>query len=504
MSTQAASYEPVVALGHGGMATVQVALRREGSFHRLYAVKRPHTPLLSDPAVRAMFAQEARLAGQIRSPHVVPVLDAGVDDQGPYLVMEYVEGLPASTLLAHAAEKRQELPLRVCLTVALHAARGLEAAHALTSGSGERLPLVHRDISPQNILVGFDGLARVTDFGVAKALDEPGLTTTGLVKGNPGYVSPEALRFEELDARSDLFSLGVVLFELLSGQRLYPARSGVPAAKRILEEPPPDIVELRSDVPPEVVALLFRLLAKDREHRPPGAGEVARVLEEAIVEEALSDEPDLGTYMAQEFQSERQEMSDLVAAAVHRVLAAPPPRAPRPRWRLPAVVIALGAVLAVAAFGWQRASRAKSMALHGLKGEYYAGANFEELRHTRHDLGIAFDWFENAPHESIPADGFSVRWTGYLVPPRTEEKLICIVNDDGARLWIDGKLLVSDWAIHPQDKHCLTLSLRAGHKHPIKIEYFDEEDYAVMKLLWEDPARPGQLVPIPSQHLYRP
>jgi serine/threonine-protein kinase len=139
-------------------------------------------------------------------------------------------------------------------------------------------------VSPQNILLGFDGVARLTDFGIAKAFGRTTKTTTGLLKGKAGYMSPEQLRFENPDRRSDLFSLGVCLYELLSGDRLYREEDVQTAARRILNEPPPDIDDVRDDVPASLVELLFELLAKDPSHRPHLAREVARRLEDVLTE----------------------------------------------------------------------------------------------------------------------------------------------------------------------------------------------------------------------------
>ena len=150
------------------------------------------------------------------------------------------------------------------MAVLAQAARGLHAAHELVSAEGTPLGVVHRDISPKNLLIGFDGLVRVADFGIAKARDNVEQTRVGVLKGNVGYMAPEYLRFQELDGRSDLFALGVVLHETLTRERLYDGDDSAAIARRILDEPAPDIFEER-DVPPELAALLFELMAKDRD-----------------------------------------------------------------------------------------------------------------------------------------------------------------------------------------------------------------------------------------------
>lgn len=298
------AYTPLCPLATGGMAAVDVVARREGSFSRLYAMKRLLPHLRTDEQVRAMFLDEARYAGLIRHANVVSVLDVGEDDDGPYLVMDYIDGVALSDLL----QLGEPVPMQIGLRIAQQTADGLHVAHELCDPGGARLGLVHRDVSPQNILVGFDGVVRVADFGIAKALGQSSRTATGVLKGKLGYLSPEQLRFEEPDRRSDLFSLGVVLHELLSGQRLYPSTRGMEAARRILREPPPDITDERPDTPAPVVELLFELLAKDPEHRPSSAQEVSRRIN-AVLGDLVADEGllEIADEMEQRFGERRAE-----------------------------------------------------------------------------------------------------------------------------------------------------------------------------------------------------
>lgn len=157
-------------LAKGGMGRVELALRREGEFRRVYAVKRLHPHLVEDADLRAMFIDEARVAGRIRHANVVSVLDVGEDREGPYLVMDYVEGLALSAIMAHHAASGELLPVQICVRIGAEIARGLQAAHELTDDRGNLLDVVHRDVSPSNVLVGFDGGVRLADFGIARAL----------------------------------------------------------------------------------------------------------------------------------------------------------------------------------------------------------------------------------------------------------------------------------------------------------------------------------------------
>ncbi len=302
------------------MGRVDLAVRLEGSFERLFAVKRLKAALADDTGVREMFLDEARIAGLVRHPNVVSVLDVGHDAEGPYLVMEWVEGVSVAQLLAQRSA--HPLPVDVCLRVAAQVADGLHAAHEQGDAEGRPLHLVHRDVSPQNILIGFDGVARVTDFGIAKALGRTTQTSTGILKGKLGYISPEQLRFEPADRRADLFGLGVVLFELLTGKRLYRGEDELDGPRRILSEPPPDLGDFRVDVEPELVELMFELLAKSREGRPETAKAVAQRLEAMLAALTSAGETtDTAELLARHFSGAREQQRQRTREAVERVRA---------------------------------------------------------------------------------------------------------------------------------------------------------------------------------------
>ncbi|MCB9587121.1 MAG: protein kinase [Polyangiaceae bacterium] len=358
-------YQVVCSLAEGGMGKVELALRSIDAFERLFALKRLRGEYMADPSVLAMLFDEARIAGLIRHPNVVSVLDVGEDEAGPFLLMEFVDGASVSQLIKRGGPGG--LPLEVALRVAIQAAEGLHAAHELKDAGGKPLELVHRDVSPQNILVGFDGVARVTDFGIAKALGRDTRTSTGILKGKLGYLSPEQLRFEDLDRRADLFALGVTLFEMLSGARLYSGPEVNEVARRILTEPPPDIQSFRDDVPPEVEELLFELLAKQRELRPASAKDVARRLEDALRFSVPEGGLEVGDYVESLFASDRAKLqqtlqrfrssagalqvaspsSDPTPAVMPATSSGPKPTPPkRARW------LAAGLVLVLTLFGF--------------------------------------------------------------------------------------------------------------------------------------------------------
>jgi serine/threonine-protein kinase len=300
------------------MGQVELAYRRQGQFQRLFAVKRMHPHLVDDADARQMFLEEARIAGLLTHPNVIGVNDMGEDDRGPFLVMDYVDGLSLSAIIRLAREKEQLPPIQVVARIGREVATGLQAAHSLRDHDGQPLELVHRDVSPSNVLMAWDGGVRITDFGVAKALGRSLKTSTGVLKGKVSYMSPEQLKFRKLDHRSDIFSLGVVLYELLTTERLYANDEDNGGIQRILEEPPPDVGEVRAGVPPALVALMFSLLAKEPEDRPADAATVARQLE-SVLAQVLTDEPpiDLGAWLTDLAGSLRDERR----AVIERTLA---------------------------------------------------------------------------------------------------------------------------------------------------------------------------------------
>jgi serine/threonine-protein kinase len=339
-------------LARGGMGTVEIVLRKDGGFRRLLAIKRLLPAYRDDPTFRDMFLDEARVAGLLRHPNVVSVIDVGDDADGPFLVMEYVEGASLASLIRDARRRSILLPVQVCVRIAADIARGLHAAHELRAVDGTPLELVHRDVTPQNVLLSYDGEVRVADFGIAKALGRSSRTSTGILKGKLGYISPEQLRFREPDRRSDLFSLGVVLFEMLASQRLY-ASDGLEGARRILDEPPPDIVEHRDDVPDAVVELLFDLLAKVPDDRPATAEEVATRLDVVLVEMRTEEEAiRLGDFLATHLADEQLRARAALAHAMREAERASVPAPPTPAsWPWRATAFALGGALLAAGIG---------------------------------------------------------------------------------------------------------------------------------------------------------
>jgi serine/threonine-protein kinase len=322
-SSSIRSYTRISQLAKGGMGTVDLVVLQDHGFQRLFVAKRLHDSMRDDETFRAMFLDEARVAGLIRHANVVSVLDAGEDDAGPYLFMDYVEGVTLGAFIQRHIEADEPIPLQLCVEICSQIAEGLHAAHELVGPDGRRLELVHRDVSPQNVLVGYDGVCRVTDFGIAKALGQSQKTATGVLKGKLGYMSPEQLRFEKLDRRSDLFALGVLLYELVTQRRLYKNRDDEEGPFRILNEPPPDLGVERDGIPPALTELAFELLSKRREARPETAREVARRLDEIRAELNANEGPvELRDSLERHFAESRTAEQTRVRTAIGQALAA--------------------------------------------------------------------------------------------------------------------------------------------------------------------------------------
>jgi serine/threonine-protein kinase len=270
------------AIASGGMAVVHLGrFVGGGGFSRTVAIKRLHPHLATDPELVTMLLDEARLVERVRDPHVVPVFDVVVEKREVCLVLEYVHGESLSRLLTQARQSGEKVPPPIALAVVCGALRGLAAAHGATAEDGTALALVHRDVSPQNILVGVDGVARVIDFGVAKATARLQQTHDGQVKGKFGYMAPEQLTLGAIDARTDLFAVGVVLWELLVGERLFDDTDLASVMKRVelAGVDPPSMHAI--GIGPAVDAVVARALSPKREGRFPSAIAMAQALEES-------------------------------------------------------------------------------------------------------------------------------------------------------------------------------------------------------------------------------
>ncbi|MFL5907445.1 MAG: protein kinase domain-containing protein, partial [Solirubrobacterales bacterium] len=259
-------------LGSGGMSTVYLAL--DEVLDRPVAIKLLHREISEEADQLERFRREARAAARLSHPNLVGVIDAGEDDGRPYIVFEYIEG----RTLKRRIQDEDGLPIDEAVAYAIEIGRGLIAAHARK--------LVHRDVKPQNVLIDPDGRAKVTDFGIARSLESTGLTATGRVLGTTDYVSPEQAMGEEVDERSDVYSLGVVLYEMLTGEVPYRAETQVGVAMKHVNEPMPDVQARRPEVSAAVASVVDRATTKDPRDRYGTVAEMVRDLEATLEIEA--------------------------------------------------------------------------------------------------------------------------------------------------------------------------------------------------------------------------
>ena len=259
-------YELLGKLASGGMGEIHLArLAGDGGFERLVVVKRLLPELVADEQFVAMFLDEARIAGRLSHPNVCEVHELGRDGTDYFIAMPYLEGVAVADLLSSPQDPR------LVSAIVAQAAEGLHHAHELRGKDGEPLGLVHRDVSPSNLMVTTAGVVKVLDFGIAKVRGATARTEVGTIKGKYAYMSPEQVRGDDLDRRSDIFALGAIAWELATGQRLFKRPSDFLSAKAILEEPIPRVTGPLADV-------IARALERDRDARYPTARELATAI----------------------------------------------------------------------------------------------------------------------------------------------------------------------------------------------------------------------------------
>jgi serine/threonine protein kinase/CheY-like chemotaxis protein len=268
-------------IGIGGMAEVFLA-RAQGAAPDAppVVVKRILPQLVESPESIGMFLDEARLGEKLKHPHILPVLEHGTADGASYMVLPFVDGCDLGTLDSRAHQLGRRIPTVHIATIASAVARGLHAAHeAIDPESGRALHVIHRDVSPSNVLIGKTGEIRVADFGVARSTTQSTRTATGTIKGKLSYMAPEQIHGNPLDRRSDIYSFGVLLWELLVGRRLHEKKSDVQVLKAVIDEEVPRVSHFRPSVPAELDALVASCVAKEPELRPSTAALVADQLD---------------------------------------------------------------------------------------------------------------------------------------------------------------------------------------------------------------------------------
>ncbi len=310
-------YRILCELGQGGMAVLYLGRAvGPGGFQRLFAIKTIHEQYSREEAFVQMFLDEARLAARIHHPNAVPVYEVGADQGRHYIAMEYVDGETLSSTISKVWKAEPPFPVGIALHIVEGVCEALHATHELTDSTGASLNVVHRDVSPQNIMVGYDGIPRLMDFGVAKAADQLAHTRPGVNKGKVAYMAPEQLSGGTLDRRVDVFALAVVLWEALAGRRLFKGENDFVTADRIRAGVIPKLDNFRDDVPPEIGPMLRHALAKDPSRRPASARDFGRAIREIAMEHRLLvSTPEVAEVMRRVFAKRYAKRQELVRQA---------------------------------------------------------------------------------------------------------------------------------------------------------------------------------------------
>ncbi len=309
------TYEVLRTLARGGMGEVILAREQAGDlYERLVVLKTVLPHLAEDDAFVRAFLDEARIACQLQHPNIVLIFDVASLEGAPCIVMEWLRGRDLARIHRSLSSAGRPMPTEVAASIVLGAASALEHAHRATDFRGNPLEVVHRDVSPQNIVLTYAGAVKLIDFGIALSLHRSSKTATGVLKGKIGYMAPEQLSGHGADARSDLWALGVVAWECLTGRRLFASRREPDAAAKVLEGqiPPPSLA--RPEVDAELDAIVLGLLERDPASRIQTGGELVRRLTEWSRSHPLPAQPELAAWLA-ELLPEGDEGTDPGAGA---------------------------------------------------------------------------------------------------------------------------------------------------------------------------------------------
>jgi tRNA A-37 threonylcarbamoyl transferase component Bud32 len=295
-------------LAMGGMAEILLARVKETTPERLVVLKRMHRQLAVDREYVQMFMDEARLATTLRHPNVVEVYEIGEDGEQYYIAMEYLHGHDLRRVLSEMAKRNISIRLSHALAIINGVCRGLDYTHERTNADGELLGIIHRDVSPHNVLLTYNGRVKLVDFGIAKANSQISRTRTGILKGKVAYMSPEQAMGDALDRRSDVFCIGILLWEMTTGQWLYRRKSELETLKAVVESDAPMPSQVHPGYPRDLEQIVMKTLARKREDRWATAGELGDALAEFATRRRINLAPAmLGSMMSSVF-------SDQVAA----------------------------------------------------------------------------------------------------------------------------------------------------------------------------------------------
>ena len=344
-------YDVLGRIAVGGMAEIYLAREDAAGARRFLVVKVVRPQLADDTDFGEMFLHEGRVALALKHPNICHVYEFGVDGRRYFIAMEYVHGTTLREAIRRAASRGERLPIPVVARVVAQVAEALDSAHR-TRDHGGRMGVVHRDVTPRNIMIGFDGIVKLVDFGIAQAQGDPTRGGPTQVEGKLAYLAPEQIRKRRVDGRSDIYSLGVCLYEALTGKPLFRRKTDLDTLKAVLEEPVP---EPKVELPEALVAIARRALEKEPAGRFQSAGEMEEALSKYLLDSReLVPASRVAETMASLFEDEIKKgpVLDRSAAVVEQLRAGAPEASAGPRRGASAVVIAAVTIVAATAAGW--------------------------------------------------------------------------------------------------------------------------------------------------------
>ncbi|MCU0673225.1 MAG: protein kinase [Myxococcota bacterium] len=372
-------YEIVASLGRGGAGEAFLALTSGSSdFRKLVVLKLLHPELEESLEVVDQFLDEARLAARLSHPNIVPTLEVGRHESQHYIAMAYLEGMPLGRVLSMLSRRDERVSPEIAARIAVELLDALAYAHALRDFDGTPLEIVHRDVSPPNVFVCWDGSVKLLDFGIARAASRRASTDSGLIKGKFGYIAPEQASGEGTDRRADLWSVGVVLWEMLTGRRLFPARNDVGTLHALVAGTITPVTTHAPDAPPALVAVLERALQRDPDERFPSAEEMRDALTVWLDEQPRAvTRDDVAAWLGDAFVGERERQQALLRQCIggarlgasatgsfhvasrgpssesRKISTRPPPEPEKPRLAWGPIGFALVSVLALIGVAWR-------------------------------------------------------------------------------------------------------------------------------------------------------
>ena len=394
-------YEIVASLGRGGAGEAFLALTTGSSaFRKLVVLKLLHPELEESLEVVDQFLDEARLAARLSHPNIVPTLEVGRHELQHYIAMAYLEGMPLGRVLAMLSRRDERVSPEIAARIAVELLDALAYAHALRDFDGTPLEVVHRDVSPPNVFVCWDGSVKLLDFGIARAASRRASTDSGLIKGKFGYIAPEQASGEGTDRRADLWSVGVVLWEMLTGHRLFPARNDVGTLHALVAGTITPVTTHAPDAPPALVAVLERVLQRDPDERYPSAEEMRDAITAWLDERPRAvTRDDVAAWLGDTFVGERERQQALLRQCIggarlgasatgsfhvaprgpssesRKISTRPPPEPEKPRLAWGPIGFALVAVLSLIGIVWRSTREGPAVQEVGPEGSVSVGAS---------------------------------------------------------------------------------------------------------------------------------